>query len=94
MLQPIYICRMIDLSITKYYSEVLFPILLKSTVFFVVFWMSLKGFIMPSYFNLIILISITCILFIGTIFFVGFDNLERDYFKGLIFTDKKSVLEG
>ncbi len=81
LVQPIYICRMIDLDVVKYYLKVLFPVLLKSTVFFIAFWLVFKQFIVPNYLNLLILIFCEFVLFVGAVFFVGFNDVERDHFR-------------
>ena len=86
--QPVYTCKAIKLSVWKYHFEIILPILLKSLVGFICFWWIIKGLIIPNYLNLFILISCEFVLFSTTVFFIGLSNLERNYFKKLIFSAK------
>lgn len=86
--QPIYTCRVINLSIKKYYFNVLMPTVLNSGVVLIVFWAIVRNFISADYFNLAALISVIVVLFTACIFFLGFNLLERNHFKRLIFNTK------
>jgi O-antigen/teichoic acid export membrane protein len=91
---PIYTCKVIKLSMRKYYLEVMLPIIAKSSGFFIVLWLSFNSFIIPDYTNLMILGSLVGVLFVIFAFFLGFSAVERSYFIKIIisFWQKKEAV--
>ena len=83
-IEPIYVCKVINFEIRKYYFKIIMPIILKSFLIFLAFWQIFKSFIVPNYLNLVILISCESLLFSIVIFFIGFNNTEKNYFKKAI----------
>ena len=83
--QPVYTCRIIKLDIRKYYFEVLATALFKASTVLLVFWFLIKSFIFPDYFNLAVFIVMAILLFVVYIFYLGFENHERSYFKKVVF---------
>ncbi len=84
-LQPVFVCRIIGISIWKYYAEIIIPIFVKSSITNILFWYICKPFILPDYLNIVSLI--VCELLILTIiFFIDLDNVERIYIKNKVFS--------
>jgi len=81
--QPVYTCRVIKLSIKKYYLEVLGPAILNSGVILILLWFMVKNLITADYFKLSALISVVFVMFTLCVFFLGFKEFERNYFKKL-----------
>lgn len=82
-IQPVFTCRVIKLSIWKYYFKVLIPVIFKSGVILIFFWFMVKNLIVADYFKLLGLILANIILFGASIYFLGLNNAERNYFKKL-----------
>jgi len=82
--QPVYTCRMMKLGIKEYYFKVLMPTILNSCIVLIVLWVTVKNFITANYFNLAAFILGFVVLFSVCIFFLGFNLLERKYFKKAI----------
>ena len=83
-IQPVYVCYLLkdmNIDLHAYYFEILIPIVLKSSIFIILFWIIFKGFICPDYLNLLILISLKFVLFFVVVFVIGFNKEERNYFK-------------
>ncbi|MCK4463320.1 MAG: polysaccharide biosynthesis protein, partial [Candidatus Omnitrophica bacterium] len=86
--QPMYTCKVIKLDISKYYLEVIIPIVVKSvSIFIILGWLS-KIFIMPNYLNLVILSVSNLIIFSAAVFLMGLNNEERAYFKKIALSSK------
>lgn len=85
LVQPVYTCRLIGLSVRKYYLEILVSILLKSSAILAIFWVVTHSFIIPDYFRLSILAICEIVLFMGLVFFVGFKASERGYLRKTVF---------
>jgi len=81
---PIYTCRVIKLDTRKYYSEVMFPIIIKSSIIFIFLWLVLKSFISPHYISLMIVASFVVGAFSIIVFFMEFSTLERKYFVEIV----------
>lgn len=82
-IQPIYTCKVIKLDIHEYYLKIMLPVVLKSLSILVIFWYLSRGFIMPNYFSLTVMILCEVILFCIVIFFIGFNSLEGKHFRNL-----------
>lgn len=87
-IQPVFTCKAIKLDIKKYYFGILVPAILNSSVVLIVLWFTAKSFISADYFNLAALILGFIVLFSGCIFLLGFNSLERNYFKKIILNIK------
>jgi len=84
-IQPVYTCKLIKLSVYKYYFELIMPIILKSCAILFTFWFVSKNFIMPNYLHILFFAACEFILFTTIIFLTGLNNIERGYFKKAIF---------
>ncbi|MFA5145956.1 MAG: oligosaccharide flippase family protein [Candidatus Omnitrophota bacterium] len=84
MIQPVYVCRVIKIGVSEFYFKILLPIVLKSSVFFLILWHVLKGFMVPNYFNIVPLIICECAIISTFILFFGFNSIERKYFRKII----------
>ncbi len=84
-IQPVYTCRLIKLSVYKYYFELIMPIILKSCGILLTFWFVFKSFIMPNYLHLLIFATCEFILFTTIVYLTGLNNIERGYFRKAIF---------
>lgn len=83
--QPIYTCMVINLGIKEYYFKVLMPTIFNSSIVLIGCWFIVKSFIFANYLNLAFFVSAIIVMFTSAIFFLGFNSLERDYFKKVIF---------
>jgi len=81
---PVYTCRVIKYDIRKYYFEVMFPIVIKSLIIFVLLWLVFNNFISANYITLVILAVPVGFLFALLAFLVGFSPVERNYFINII----------
>lgn len=84
-IQPIYICRVIGFGIRRFYINIMGSIIVNSMLVFVILWQIFKSLMMPNYLNMVILMSSEWLILSIFIFFVGFSNDERNYFKKAIF---------
>ncbi len=84
IIQPVYVCRVIKLSLGEYYIRLMGPIVLKSTAVILVLWLLTKSFILPNYFSIILLGSVYTAVFGVFVFFWGLDQTERGTFKKLL----------
>ena len=89
--QPIYTCRAINLSIKKYYFELMVPVVLKSSVLLAIIYLLSSYFIVPNFKVLFVLIGVSVIIFSTAIFYIGFSSKEQEYFKSIILTFTKKV---
>ena len=85
-IQPIYTCRIIKLNIREYYFGLLIPILIKSFAVLTTFGLLSKIFIAPHYLNLVLLGLSNSIIFLATVFFIGLNSEERNYFRKIAFS--------
>ena len=84
-INPIYTCRVIRLSVSKYYFNILIPIFVKSATFFSISWYIINGLVLPSYLNLVFLSALNFLAFIIAFIFIGLNNEERSYLKKLVY---------
>ena len=82
LIQPNYICKVIGLDIRMYYSILLIAIC-QSTIIIVTYAYICRNFITPSYLNLILMVLSELSIFLIVVYFIGFTNKERQYFKAL-----------
>ncbi|MFC2061439.1 lipopolysaccharide biosynthesis protein [Elusimicrobiota bacterium] len=92
-IQPVYTCKVIKMSVYKYYFELIIPILLKSVVILMLFRWIILNLIQPNYLNISILILCEVFLFLTIQFFISFNKNERNYFRS-IYKKKSTVNDG
>lgn len=82
--QPIYTCKVIELSINKFYSETMVPVVIKSLGFFIIFRYLFNSLIKPDFVSLAGMAFIEVAMFSGTMFYLGLNKYERNTIMGAI----------
>lgn len=77
--QPAYVCRAINLKPQKYYLKTVLPVVVKSFIFFSIFWLATKEYALPVYFNLAVAALSGALLFSAAAFFFVFNKDEKQY---------------
>ncbi|MFA5090341.1 MAG: oligosaccharide flippase family protein [Candidatus Omnitrophota bacterium] len=83
-IQPIYTCKIIQLSVKDYYLQIFGKIVVISLTIMVFFWLIVNDFIIPTYLRLFLLFISGLILTFSGIFYLGFTRVERKYFQRII----------
>ncbi len=78
-IQPIYTCRIIQLSIKDFYCRHFLPVLGLSSAVLLIFWMIIKNLILRDYLNLLLLSIAGLCLMLATFFLFGFSKDEKGY---------------
>lgn len=73
-IQPIYVCRAIDVSIQKYYWNIMFLPGLKTAVPLIIYFYYARHFLTPDYMSILLLFILQILLFLPYAFFVILDN--------------------
>lgn len=85
IIQPIYVCKMINMNLKNYYFSLMFPIITKTVLTAIIYWLIFRKLIIPSYMRLSLLLLGYFILFFIIILLLGFNKSEREILKGTIF---------
>lgn len=92
LIQPVYVCRAINLSFKNYYLNAFLKPFFIASLSVGIGWFIVKDFITASYFHIVIL-AVMIMAFAGLIiFFYGFTVDERQYLKKIIAPIKKQVI--
>lgn len=83
IIQPVYVCKVINLSIKYYYGGVLIPIVVESTFIIALAWLLFRALIIPEYFSLLMFSSCLVTFFAIVVFIFGFNKREKSYFLKL-----------
>ncbi len=86
--QPVYVCGLINLSLRKYYFEIMAPIILQSLAILLVGQWLLKSLIVPNYFFLLIATCFQFALFILVVMAFGITAMERNLLRRAIFSNQ------
>jgi len=89
VVQPVYTCKVVKISIRKYYLDIIVPALFNSFVILFIFGLVFRNIIYLNYLNLLVLSGIIIILFSCIVFIVGFNKLEQDYLKNSVLILRK-----
>jgi hypothetical protein len=79
--QPAYTCRVLNLKLSEYYGKVFLPVILLSSGMCVLFWLAVRGLILPSYLNILALSCLGAVLFAAVAYEVGFTAAEKNYIR-------------
>ncbi len=77
-IQPIYVTRVLSISLMEYFLTLAGP-LLKSMVVLLGVWIFIKPYVMPDYVSLFLFASLQAMAFLLMLFFFGFTSTERAY---------------
>ena len=80
-IQPIYVCRFINLNLREYYLSALIPVILKSSAILYIFKIIVKRFIIVNYLDIALLVLLTAVFFSVIIYFWGVNSEERKEFR-------------
>lgn len=86
LIQPIYVCRAINIQVRHYYFSILLPMILKSLVIIPAYWYIFNKFIVPDYQYLLLLLFTQFIIFVVIAYFWDLKIWEK-YFKRIIFSN-------
>ncbi len=73
-IQPIYVCRAIEISARKYYWNTMFLPAFKTAVPLMIYFYYTRSFITPDFTNILLLFSLQTLLFLPYAFFVILDG--------------------
>ena len=77
--QPIYTCKVIGLSLKRYYFKLMLPIVAISGMLLFTCWLFLWRHIVADYLTISFLVSIVIFFYTATVYLVGFDRNEKKY---------------
>ncbi|MBW2660904.1 MAG: polysaccharide biosynthesis protein [Deltaproteobacteria bacterium] len=84
LIQPVYTCRVIKLSLYEYYFKTIFMTAAKTLLPILAYFYLLKDFLKPAYINILSISFLQVILFIPISFFTMFDKTERAYIRNAL----------
>ena len=82
LIQPFYVCRIIKLSVKKYYFNTLFITTIKTVAPLLIYFYIIKDFIKADYTIILISVSIQILLSIPIIYLFVLNEKERRFIKG------------
>ncbi|RLC74017.1 MAG: hypothetical protein DRI61_17365 [Chloroflexi bacterium] len=80
LIQPVYVCRCINLSVKKYYKTVFFTAI-KVIIVLLLYYCSIKSFLSPSYIKIFSIAILQTLIFIPIAFFLILDTEQRQFVK-------------
>jgi len=81
IIQPIFICRAINLSICKYYFKTILITACKTMIPLLIYFYLTRGFLRADYTSIVIISCVQVMYFIPVVFFFVLGKKEREYFK-------------
>lgn len=89
-IQPIYICKAIDLDVRTYYLGLMVPIVGMSSVIVILYWLLIRSLIHANYLNILFYSTILIFFFVFIVYRFGFIKEERELLKNGIKIFKRS----
>lgn len=80
-IQPVYVCRFINLNLREYYFSTLIPVILKSSVVLFVIKIIVEKFIIANYLGIALFAFFAAVFFLVIIYFWGVNSGERKEFR-------------
>lgn len=82
-IQPIFICRAINLSLYEYYSKTLFVTTIKTLAPLLFYFYMIKNFLKADYTSIVVAGAVQILLFVPIVFFFILDKKEKQFIKSV-----------
>lgn len=83
-LQPVYICRAVDLSVRDYLFGSIFGTVLKAAVPLSLYYWLIRSFVLPDYGRLVACVALQTLVFVPSAYFLILADEDRRYLAGLL----------
>lgn len=84
IVQPIYVCKVLDLGAKYFYLNIFIPIALKTSIVLLLFWLFMRVYIKPDYLIIAVFVILEVCLSILIMIKTGFTSKEKSYLKEII----------